>query len=371
MQRWKIWLVVADGPNEGDVIPVGTDRFLIGRGRGCQFRPGGAGVADLHCALLARRGRFFLRNGQVPDGTSLGGRRVLGAMELRDGDRFQVGDWQLQVRIVPCALVEPPPADPAPLDLSATPLDTELPVLELADEPADPAPLNAQHNDERPAPTDPPRNETSETICAPTVAGDAGPVAAPEAPSEPVTDDATRYLRLDADESQRSARERPAPAVPSPVARPSPPPESKTDPSTDRSPARPSILIGRKDRAMPVIRQRAWNAATQPQVVVKAAPPRKTWKNWLPAAGGLVLGMLVVWVFYLTSLRAATPLATPPRGRLHTGRAVAVQQDPVPPAGLAPGQRHATAHPQAAPEQRPVPQNGPRVRHRGSPTTNP
>lgn len=99
MAQWKIWLVVANGPNEGDTIPISSEQFLIGRQASCHFRPVGEGVADLHCALLVREGRFFLRNFRKPDGTSVGGRQVLGGIELRDGDRFQVGDWQLQARI--------------------------------------------------------------------------------------------------------------------------------------------------------------------------------------------------------------------------------------------------------------------------------
>lgn len=101
MARSNIWLVVSEGPNAGDVVPVSGPQFLIGRVARCHFRLTADGVADLHCALVARGGRFFLRNFRRQTGTRVAGRQVCGELELRDQDSLQVGDFSLRVRIAP------------------------------------------------------------------------------------------------------------------------------------------------------------------------------------------------------------------------------------------------------------------------------
>jgi len=471
--QWKIWLVVAHGPNEGDTIPVEAEgRFLIGRRSGCQFRPAGEGVADLHCALLARGNRFFLRNFNLPHGTSVGGRIVLGAMELRDDDRFQVGQWHLQVRIVPCPLAEASPAEPEPpaitvpaaipgdvswvgscldgaselfvacssvpsmddqtpsssascaaaaplLDMPAAPPNAaELPVLELVEEPppaaeageataagtlaetaasdetADPA-ANATQTESLPTeiaettcalPSVEPPSDAALGAAAETVVEDAAPgtVAepAPEMIPETVThQEETTYRPLAALESESGTD---TPAVPhkprrssssSPMERSSPietgrPKKAAADIGAERLKGR-RLLVGRLDRAMPTLRQQEWEEATEGRVVIRSGPPRKTWKNWLPPMAGMVVGMVLVGgVFCLATLRASPgPLPTPPRGRLHTGRMIVVQE-PDHQAEQAPlvGQRRATI--QGESSQGVFPQDGPRVRRR-SPTTNP
>jgi hypothetical protein len=81
------------------------------------------------------------------------------------------------------------------------------------------------------------------------------------------------------------------------------------------SPPKPALLVGRKERAMPLLRQQQWNQATQP-VVVMQAPPPNPWTRWLPALGGGIVGVLLVVIFYLAILRPA-PAASrrpPPRG---------------------------------------------------------
>jgi len=118
----QVRLVVADGPNEGDVIPVRFARFLIGRRPGCHFRPSGDGVADTHCALLIRDGCVYMKDLRQAEGASVDRQPVVGVVQLRDGDRFQVGQWHLKVRIARRASpLADPAATPVPSSVASDP----------------------------------------------------------------------------------------------------------------------------------------------------------------------------------------------------------------------------------------------------------
>jgi FHA domain len=435
MEQWKIWLVVADGPNEGDTIPVCSEQFLIGHRATCHFRPPGEGVADLHCALLVREGRFFLRNFHKPGGTFVGGRQVLGGIELRDGDRFQVGDWQLQARIarrtspavepvpseaempaapvptvlcdvgwssssapcpggtaqffVACSSVLPteelpapavtPVASEEPSYLPATGGETEsstgensgacadlgegelqtLPIVEesapgtVAESAPDSLPATAGETESaigHGAPA-----ETFEVVpsspedSAPDPGVDSSPEepapgaeTAPQMVAEAHEETAYRHLAALEMESDTDT-----PAADTPAASPTPPRPSRyssIDESIHIETGRPRkevpdtgaedrkgrrLLVGRLDRAMPTLRKQEWEDATQPKVrPVRTAPPPKTWTRWLPALGGVVLGMaLLGGGFYLAKSRASSPVRrSPPHGVIRTGREVFIPQ---------------------------------------------
>jgi predicted component of type VI protein secretion system len=229
MERVRIRLVVASGPNEGDEVPVYGAEFVIGRQAGCQFRPRGAGVAERHCAVVNRSGRLYLRN-LNPSGTALAGQQVSGEMELNDGDIFQVGNWQLRLQIS-----GKPPAKTKP------------------------------------------------------------------------------------------------PGAPSPA---------KTKPPSAPS-AQRKILIGPKERAQVLLRQREWDAmqARKKSAVAPPPPPpaSRASKWWLPAAGGGAAVLLAVTFFVLRS-------PTPGPARLSAPPMVAVHEaSPGLPAGPRPPRRRAAA----------------------------
>ncbi|MBY0524783.1 MAG: FHA domain-containing protein [Gemmataceae bacterium] len=84
---------------DGRTIAVCQAQFLIGRSPQCHLALQGDGVDDLHCAVVARDGRHFVRNFSRPHGTCTTGRQLLGEMELRDRDWIQIGGLRLVVRI--------------------------------------------------------------------------------------------------------------------------------------------------------------------------------------------------------------------------------------------------------------------------------
>lgn len=425
MDQWTISLIVADGPNEGDVIPVASDRFFIGRRSGCHFRPTGEDVADLQCAILSRDGRFFLRNLCQPGGTYVGGRQVLGGIELRHGDRFQAGSWHFQARIARRSAIEPAPckADVSVTTVPAsavcdiawstslpawtsqifvgcnstvsraeepTSAPAEQPVVEepsilaesellpVEEAPAldrvEPASSDEEWCDLLPAAseTEVPVSETSEAgYISPSIFDadlpevspleESGPgtimVPAPETMIAP-PDGEECYVPLSALEdelgtAQESAtpggspeasepESAPSPAEPPPVVRPRYLPSSPDGqnwpgkagpPPPIWSTGVPTLVVGRADRSMTTLRQLAWNAAMHPPPPPPPVPP-KAWKTWVPALGGIVVGMLLVGVYLVASAAPPRPLRAPPRGILRTGRAVVVREpaEPAPPA---------------------------------------
>lgn len=191
MNSPRISLVVTEGPNEGDEIPVRCTPFIIGRLPDCpvrlgwQWRPAGDGIADRHCALVLHEGSFYLTTCKGADGTFVNGRRVAGAVELHDGEHLMIGEWKLRVQIV--AAFEPPP---------------DLPAF--------------------------------------------APAASPPKISRPV--------------------------------------------------GKQVILLGRKDRAMPLLRQREWEVA-HGQTPGASLPPRRT-NRWLQVAGVLGLALVLAGVSF-------------------------------------------------------------------------
>lgn len=83
----------------GRVVPIGVDRFVIGRDPDCQLRPGSSRIAKRHCAVLLRGDKVFLRDLDSSTGTSINGRQIKGEIELLHDDLLGVGPLLLVVCI--------------------------------------------------------------------------------------------------------------------------------------------------------------------------------------------------------------------------------------------------------------------------------
>ena len=95
-------LIVQDGPWMGKPIAIRGETFVIGRGPGCQLRVGSRTVSRSHATISRRAGRLFLRDLASTNGSLLNGRPVLdGEVEVRDGDRLQVGPMNFTLSVGP------------------------------------------------------------------------------------------------------------------------------------------------------------------------------------------------------------------------------------------------------------------------------
>lgn len=113
----KVSLVVATGAHEGRVIPITGPQFLIGRDQQCHLRPASQAISKLHCAVLVRDGKVFIKDFGSTNGTLVNDAIVQGAEVLvEDGTSLRVGPLDFRVKV-----------EMVPAKLDGTPLPTDSP----------------------------------------------------------------------------------------------------------------------------------------------------------------------------------------------------------------------------------------------------
>lgn len=171
----KVSLVVASGAHEGRVIPLTGPQFLIGRDAQCQLRPASPAISKLHCAVLVRDGRVFVKDFGSTNGTQVNGQLIQATeVAIESGATLQVGPLDFTVRVEKPAAK----ADGTPLGDSA-----ETAAALAAVKAASAAAPKAPARDTTPAPAK----------AAPKPAADPKPAGSKEVPalasSETVSDD--------------------------------------------------------------------------------------------------------------------------------------------------------------------------------------
>jgi len=86
-----------DGPLVGELIPLESDRFLIGRETDCNLRPDNELISRHHCVL--RRDEYGLRVRDLgsKNGTFVNGEKIRGDVVLSDGDELRFGDMTFHI----------------------------------------------------------------------------------------------------------------------------------------------------------------------------------------------------------------------------------------------------------------------------------
>src|SRR5262249_43197862 len=100
-------IVMTPGKSKGTAIPVTVNPFRIGRDPQCHLRPATHLVSRQHCKLLVRHDRAFLKDFHSTNGTIINGRKLRGAVELRDGDQIEIGPILVLVRMGKTAAHKP------------------------------------------------------------------------------------------------------------------------------------------------------------------------------------------------------------------------------------------------------------------------
>ncbi|MCS6864902.1 MAG: FHA domain-containing protein [Gemmataceae bacterium] len=115
----KVTLVVASGAHEGRVIPLTGPQFLIGRDEKCQLRPASQAISKMHCAVLIREGKVFIKDFGSTNGTLINDQLIQGAeVQVQDGATLRVGPLEFRVRITPAA--SKPDGTPFPPETAGT-----------------------------------------------------------------------------------------------------------------------------------------------------------------------------------------------------------------------------------------------------------
>ena len=93
----EVKLVVANGKNIGQEIPVTGPKFLIGRADDCQLRPRSDVISRYHCVILVEESFISVRDFGSKNGTFVNDEQIMGEQELHDGDRLRVGQLEFDV----------------------------------------------------------------------------------------------------------------------------------------------------------------------------------------------------------------------------------------------------------------------------------
>jgi len=95
----EVKLIVVHGKHAGREIPILLSKFFMGRAEDCQLRVHNEQVSRHHCVVIIEEGYVAVRDFQSKNGTFVNGKRISDQTELKSGDRLQVGQIELEVRI--------------------------------------------------------------------------------------------------------------------------------------------------------------------------------------------------------------------------------------------------------------------------------
>lgn len=151
-------LRVVGGKHDGELVPMASHRFLIGREEDCHLRPNNDMVSRHHCAFTIDDYSVRLRDLGSTNGTLVNGNRLRGETHLKAGDRVTIGKLVFELEISSSDAAgtgeSAPAAEPQVLqgetaELSSDETTYDLPAVPAGEEsettviPPEPAPAEA------------------------------------------------------------------------------------------------------------------------------------------------------------------------------------------------------------------------------------
>lgn len=92
-------LRVASGKQSGHIIPLVSNRFLIGREEDCHLRPNSDLVSRHHCVFKVDDYSLRVRDLGSTNGTFVNGERLRGETILKTGDKVAVGKLDFEIAV--------------------------------------------------------------------------------------------------------------------------------------------------------------------------------------------------------------------------------------------------------------------------------
>lgn len=92
-------LRIAAGNKQGNSISLPQGKFLVGREEDCHLRPNSDLVSRHHCVFTVDEFSVRLRDLGSTNGTFVNGQRLVGAVNLKPGDRVLIGKLDFEVLI--------------------------------------------------------------------------------------------------------------------------------------------------------------------------------------------------------------------------------------------------------------------------------
>jgi ABC transport system ATP-binding/permease protein len=104
-------LIIEDDEGKTTVVPLIRDEITIGRKEGNTIRLTERNISRRHARLSRRNGQVFLEDLESYNGIKVNGQRIAGQVSVKEGDRIQIGDYALALKLDQPAQTAAP-ADP-------------------------------------------------------------------------------------------------------------------------------------------------------------------------------------------------------------------------------------------------------------------
>ncbi len=95
----EVKLIVTQGKQAGQEVPVSGRKFFIGRAEDCHLRPHSDLISRHHCVILVEDAFVAVRDFGSKNGTYVNGKKIASEVELKPGDRLKVGQLEFEVRM--------------------------------------------------------------------------------------------------------------------------------------------------------------------------------------------------------------------------------------------------------------------------------
>src|SRR5512147_2371833 len=92
-------LIIEDDEGRTTIVPLVRDEISIGRKEGNTIRLTERNVSRKHARLLKVNGAVFIEDLQSYNGIKVNGERIAGRAPIAEGDRIQIGDYQLALKL--------------------------------------------------------------------------------------------------------------------------------------------------------------------------------------------------------------------------------------------------------------------------------
>ena len=92
-------LIIEDDEGKTTVVPLIRDEISIGRKEGNTIRLTERNVSRKHARLIRQNGAVYIEDLTSHNGIKVNGDRIAGRAAVGEGDRIQIGDYQLSVKI--------------------------------------------------------------------------------------------------------------------------------------------------------------------------------------------------------------------------------------------------------------------------------
>jgi len=106
-------LIIEDDEGKTTVVPLIRDEITIGRKEGNTIRLTERNVSRRHAKLLKQNGSVFIEDLTSYNGIRVNGDRIAGRAPVNEGDRIQIGDYQLALKLDKSTVVSVAPTPPA------------------------------------------------------------------------------------------------------------------------------------------------------------------------------------------------------------------------------------------------------------------